>query len=306
MEQFLTPFLQTFSSVNTQKSYARDLNSFFEFCAAELNLRLEHPEQITEKLILVWFQSCREGSNATRARRLSSLSSFLEYLKKKKVITKNEVHLLNRPKVPKAGKTNVLTQDEMVKMLTAARKNFEFFEFKNSAQHRIWYLRYVVLYTLLSVGMRVEELCQLRLQDLQWTGACWKLHMRVKGNELHAPIIHEKTAKLLCEYKEKMRIGAQPHECFFVRTQNTDKMVPLHRATVFTMVKLCAKEAQIDKNISPHSCRATLATLLHQNAVPISQIQTLLNHKQMSTTSVYIRKLEEAEQAAALKLNFFK
>ena len=69
------------------------------------------------------------------------------------------------------------------------------------------------------------------------------------------------------------------------------------------MVIESAKKAGIEKKVSTHSCRATLATLLHNQGTPIGQIQTLLNHKDITTTSIYIKKANEIEESAAMKLN---
>jgi integrase/recombinase XerD len=163
--------------------------------------------------------------------------------------------------------------------------------------------------------MRVEELCSLKIKDLEpLQDDNWRLHMIAKGLETHAPIIHRKTAHLLKDYIQQFRSFAQKDDFLFVssalkemdpavKPRDDRASTPLHRTSVFHMIKICAKEAGIEKNISPHSCRATLATLLHQNGVPIAQIQSLLNHKQMTTTSIYIKKSDELAQAAATKID---
>lgn len=320
ISQLALDFVRSFPSQNTQKSYLKDLENFFQYCQKSLGLFIESPEQITEKLILLWHHELLKYSNATRCRKLSSLSSFLEYLKRKKIISTNEAVLLARPKVSQHKKTSILTRDEILKILDVTKKNAHF-ELASEKHNSIWYLRYVVLYTLFSVGMRVEELCTLRIDSLELKDGYWKLHMLVKGNEKHSPVIHENTARLLLDYIQNVRKNAAPEDVLFINSRNksykdnkqrhntnaennktTKNNVPLHRATVFTIIKACAQEAQIQKNISPHSCRASLATLLHQEKVPISQIQSLLNHKQITTTAIYIQKSEDLKTAAALDL----
>lgn len=306
IQSLLESFLSTFQSQNTKKSYGNDLKEFFLFCQNDINLQIENPDQITEKLVFVWQKKLAPLSNATAARKIAALSSFLEFLRRKKIISKNFMKDLNRPKVEKTGKTNVLSKQELEQILMCALKNAEFYQGKKQGLHKIWFLRYTVLYTLFSVGMRVEELCSLKIKDLEaLQDDNWRLHMIAKGQETHAPIIHKKTAHLLKDYIQQFRSFAQKDDFLFVSStlQNDNLHTPLHRTSVFHMIKICAKEAGIEKNISPHSCRATLATLLHQNGVPIAQIQSLLNHKQMTTTSIYIKKSDELAQAAATKID---
>lgn len=309
MRDLVTLFLSTFQSQNTQKSYGRDLDAFFLFCREDVNLEISLPEQITEKLVLLWQKKIAGLPNATAARKIATLSSFVEFLKNKKLVSKNFVKDLQRPKLEKNGKTNILTQEELEKVLSCVLKNAQIYKSQNTSLYRLWSLRYVVLYTLFSVGMRVEELCSLQIQSLEHLdNDNWRLHMIAKGNEEHAPIIHPKTAHLLRNYIAQFRSHAHKKDFLFVRSQDSVNFsgrteTPLHRTSVFHMIKLCAKEAGIEKNISPHSARATLATLLHQNGVPIAQIQSLLNHKQMTTTSIYIKKSDELAQAAATKID---
>jgi integrase/recombinase XerD len=58
------------------------------------------------------------------------------------------------------------------------------------------------------------------------------------------------------------------------------------------LVRLC-KKAGIEKEVTPHVLRATVATSLHEKGVPV--VQRLLNHNDISTTAVYIRKQSEFE-----------
>lgn len=306
LPHLLDSFFSTFKSIHTQKSYERDLKDFFLFCQEDIDLVITNPNQITEKLVFVWQKKLSQHSNATAARKLASLSSFLEFLRKQKKISFNFMKDMNRPQVEKTGKTNILTRDELDQILDCALKNALFYQEKKEHLYALWTLRYTVLYTLFSVGMRVEELCSLKINSLEHLhDDHWRLHMIAKGFEPHAPIIHSKTARILKHYIQQFRSFADKNDFLFVAS--TSKLEsgqnPLHRTSVFHMIKVCAKEAGLSKNISPHSCRATLATLLHQNGVPIAHIQNLLNHKQMTTTSIYIKKSDELAHAAATKID---
>jgi integrase/recombinase XerD len=98
---------------------------------------------------------------------------------------------------------------------------------------------------------------------------------------------------LLLSYLTSHRPGDQsPDSPLFVRIQQTKKVTPLHRASVYKMVVYWAAQAGIQKRITPHSCRATLATLLHEKGVPIVDIQMLLGHKNIETTVRYVKAIQ--------------
>ncbi len=299
-------FIQSFKSENTQQSYSKDLEEFFLFSYKVLKIKISKLNQITERLIILWKESLSSFSIASLARKLSSLSSFLTFSKKRGLIDTNVLELIKKPKIDKRGKTNVLNQEEVLKLLEYAKKQFQISKSKKSRSYCVWRLRYTVMYTLFSVGMRAEELCELKIKSLEYVGQFWRLHMVTKGNITHSPIIHPNTAQVLVEYRNEFRSKAGPQDYFFIRTQLSKNLTKLNRVSVFDMIKVSVKESCIFKEISPHSFRATLATLLHLQGVPIIQIQSLLNHKLTSTTSIYIKKSSELSESATQNIEFLE
>jgi integrase/recombinase XerD len=309
----LAHFLLSLRSQNTRRNYARDLREFFEF-ANSLGAQILDVNDVKEKLVLLWLahleqkhtryaQARRRIIQTSVARQLCSLSSFLEFSKKRGLIEKNCLDNITRPKVKRESKTNALTSDEVKLILTSAALKAQELSPEMGRSYRSRGLRYVVISTLLSVGMRVEELCELRIADLEVCSDFTKLHMTAKGGETHSPIIHARTAQMLQKYIAEFRHDAKPGDYLFLRAQKVDKETKLTQPAIYEMLKEMALEAGITKKISPHSCRATLATLLHNKGVPIGQIQDLLNHKQITTTAIYIKKAEAVNEAAATKID---
>jgi hypothetical protein len=107
----------------------------------------------------------------------------------------------------------------------------------------------------------------------------------------------------IIKYIQELRPNAKEDDYLFIRVQNVKNNTKLTQPAIYKMVIESAKKAGIEKKVSTHSCRATLATLLHNQGTPIGQIQTLLNHKDITTTSIYIKKANEIEESAAMKLN---
>lgn len=293
-----------FQSRNTQRSYFNDIKSFVYFLHQQ-KISIENISDIKQEYIVLWRDSLKNTTQSTLRRKLYSLSSLFEFAIKRDLTKENPFDLIQKPRLKMESKTNSFTLDEVKKILAILKEQ--------ATQNQSCMLNYAIIATLFSVGMRVSELCALQIGDLETVGNMTRIHIRnAKGKREHSPIIHQSTAQLLQDYISKMRAQAPRDASIFIRkkSNNTDPMDPLishiTSRAVYDMINTAAIQAGITKKISPHSCRATLATLLHNKGVPISQIQQLLNHKSITTTSVYIKKASELEEAAATKIDIFE
>lgn len=301
-------FVFSFTSINTRRSYLNDLKEF--------NLFLERKgifciKNIDEKVLISWNNelNSRENLNQKSIRRkLIVISSVFMFCIKRKLVSKNPMEFIQKPKLTFESKTNALTFAEVKILLQYLENNYLEYTQQNifSRSSKAAILAYSVISTLLSVGMRVEELCQLKLKDIESNPDFTRLHLKVKGNEQHSPIIHPKTASIIENYRKICRNNANENDYLFVRSQNVKIQTKLTQPAIYKMLNIAIQSAGIEKKISPHSCRATLATLLHNQGTPIGEIQHLLNHKEISTTAIYIKKANEIEESAALKLNLDK
>lgn len=294
-------FLMKFQSPHTQRSYLNDIKSFVYFLHQN-QFQIEHIFDIKENHVSLWRDSFQKSSPQTIRRRLYALSSLFEFAIKRGLATENPFQLIQKPRSKVESKTNSLTLDEVKRILSFLKEQAE--------EQPHFLLHYTIMATLFSVGLRVNELCGLRLGDLEIMGSTARIHIRnAKGKREHSPIIHLNTARMLENYIQKFRPHAHADDPLFVRVRSLNKQEsssPITSRAVYDMLTSAATQAGISKKISPHSCRATLATLLHNKGVPIVQIQQLLNHKSITTTSVYVKKSSELEEAAATKIDIFK
>ncbi len=301
-------FILSFSSQNTRRSYLNDLKEFYLFINEK---KVSLITEIDDTLLTLWQKALYNKGNLSQKsirRKLIVLSSVFVFCMRRKLINKNPMDLIKKPKLTFESKTNAFTLDEVKlilkhlenKCLTSATSNINGRDYKSSL------LTYTVISTLLSVGMRVNELCQLKIKDIEKNSEFTRLHLKVKGNEEHSPIIHPKTAFIIDNYINQCRTSAKENEFVFIRSQDVTKPTKLSQVAIYKMLNYVTNELGIEKKVSPHSCRATLATLLHNQGTPIGEIQALLNHKEIGTTSIYVKKANELEEAAALKLNLEK
>lgn len=310
LHDIIVHFLLSFSSIHTKRSYLYDIKDLIYF-AENREIQIQYISQIDEKILILWHDSLNTKKNLTQRsirRKLNSISSLLEFCRKRKLIENNPMHFINKPKLVEESTTNAFTVEEVKKILSYLQNECQMLyqENKQSRHYKSALLTYTVMVTLFSVGMRVNELCELKIKDIEFVGEVTRLHMTVKGKKEHSPIIHEKTAKSIKEYIKKMRTHAKDQDYLFVRAQKVTQENKLSQAAIYKMVTETTKKVGIEKKVSPHSCRASLATILHNQGVPIGQIQNLLNHSDISTTTIYIKKANELEESAALKMDLSK
>ncbi|MEN9809634.1 MAG: hypothetical protein RLZZ488_1201 [Pseudomonadota bacterium] len=317
-------FLLAQRSAHTRSAYKRDILEFLDFMHSLGRTPLLVGD-ICERSILLWKDELsrrhtrfsdtkRRIANSSVARKLCTLSSLLDFALKRKLIEENPLMRVNRPKVRRQSHASVLSADELMQILNASREHLQGIRISAPAEVSalaLWQrklraaeMEWCILVLLFTVGMRVSELCQLTIKDLIPDGDLLRLRLVTKGARKHVPLIHPESAKILMSFVERHRGQAAPDEPVFPagRNNSIDERVPLHRSTVFRMVRQAAIRAGIQRNFSPHGCRATLATQLHLEEVPVVEIQSLLNHAQVTTTQLYLHRVDALKESAALRL----
>lgn len=300
--ELIEHFLLQFQSQHTRRNYAADIESFLRWWA-EKNVNLcTNPHTITDKHILLWLEQFKESS--TRARKLASLSSFFKFCEKRRFVERNPCQLIRRPRVEPTLSTQALNEEETLQLLSYLHSSA--FEHRPDGSHtkrqqRSAHLRFAVLHTLFSVGMRVDELCELRMSDLLFHPPVFKLRFVSKGGDEHTTVISDNCAQVINTYVQACRGRLGPEDYVFIRAQSSERPVKLSQTAVYNMIREAALDAGLNKKLSPHSARATVATVLHRQGVPLGFIQSLLNHKQITTTAHYVKKANERSESAALK-----
>lgn len=139
--------------------------------------------------------------------------------------------------------------------------------------------------TMYSCGLRVSELCSLKMADLfpeegfvRVTGKGSKQRLvPISGKALHEIELY-----LSQRCHIDVKAGAEP---FLFLSFRRGK--PISRVMVFDMVKELAAMAGIRKNVSPHTFRHSFATHLLEGGANLRAIQAMLGHEKISTTEIY-------------------
>ncbi len=298
-------FLLKFSSKNTRDAYRRAFESFLEYWQG-----VGHPifevGQIQRSHLDIWSRTLEaKYPPSSVTAKLSTILSFVRFCFENDWSKENVGERVHLPRINRSkGKTEAFSESEVRIILGKLRTEFASATepYLEPSHARAW-VRYVIFLTLCTVGMRVSEIVGLKMRDFETTGEFPRLKMSVKGGEEHAPLIPDELSLILKHYVLYFRKWAQKESPLFVLSPKLNK--PLNREYITRMIADIAKDCGIEKVVSSHTCRATVASLLHKNAVPVGEIKDLLGHKSILTTMMYVRKTDEEKESAARKNPIF-
>ena len=214
------------------------------------------------------------GVNArSQARIISSLRSFYGFLKLDGYIPEDPTELLRSPKIG-MRLPDVLTLEEIDDIINAI-------DLATAEGQR----NRAIIEVLYSCGLRVSELCSLRMSDLYLKEQF--IRVTGKGNKQRlVPISSRAIAELEAYFADRNRIPIKSgYEDYVFISERLKK--PLSRITVFHHIKELVERVGIKKNVSPHTFRHSFATHLLEGGANLRVIQVMLGHESISTTEIY-------------------
>lgn len=255
---------------NSVDAYISDIAKFADFIGEEealLHATLDDMRNFLASLTDI-------GINArSQARLLSAIRSFYRFLKLDGYIEQDNTELLKSPKIA-MRLPEVLTLQEIDDIINAIDLS------KNEGQRNR-----AIIEMLYSCGLRVSELCSLKLSDLYIK----EQFIRVTGKgdkQRLVPISTRAIAELEAYFEDRNRINIKPgFEDYIFISERLKK--PLSRIMVFHMIKEAVESAGIDKSVSPHTFRHSFATHLLEGGANLRVIQAMLGHESISTTEIY-------------------
>lgn len=258
-------------SPRTLEAYMMDVNRFLAFLNDAGKLAVDASKEDFRNFLAML--SDVGIHPRTQARLLSALRSFYGFLKLDGYINNDPMETLKSPKLP-VHLPEVLTVDEIDRIIKAV-DDTQLEGTRNRA----------IVEMLYSCGLRVSELCNLRISDIYTVEGFIKV--TGKGNKQRlVPLSPRVVEELNYYYYDRERIDIKPEyaDCVFVSERRGKS---LSRITVFHIIKELVKAAGIEKNISPHTFRHSFATHLLEGGANLRVIQAMLGHESISTTEIY-------------------
>lgn len=255
-------------SPNSVESYMRDLGQFAHFILRMYDVPPRKVEQQMIEHYMQWlFEKGREKSS--QARYLSGIKSFFNFMLLEEMIETSPAELVEAPKAGRQLPDTLSTEeiDTMIGLIDQSSTK--------GLRDR------AILELLYSCGLRVTELCDLKLSDLFFGEG----YIRIigKGDKQRLVPISSVARTRIQLYMDQTQEQHQKEDTLFLNNRGKR----LTRVMIFNIIKQAAQRAGIEKSISPHTFRHSFATHLLQGGANIRQVQELLGHENILTTEIY-------------------
>jgi integrase/recombinase XerD len=287
VQMFFQDYLRVQRGVSSQTIYAyRDaLKLFLEFLVKHKNRHVTKlsPDDLSAEAVLaflVHLEEVRHNKTVTRNLRLSAIRTFFRYLASQDTLRSGQhQRVVSLPfKQTSRGTMPYLEILEVQTILNLIGQD-------SPTGRR----DYVLLNVLYNTGARVQEVCDLRVEDVHFETPPVVVLTGKRRKTRIVPLWQE-TATLLKSYLEERGIAEKAGEIIFVSARG----VPLTRFGVRHIIQTRVSAAKghcpglIHKKVGPHTFRHTTAMHLLQSGVDLTVIKNWLGHVNLETTHAYV------------------
>lgn len=273
-EQFAKSKINQGMNQKTLKQYSTCLSQLVKFCNKEMTL-------IDYRDINDFFRNCRErGLNPNSIHnKYRLLSSIYNYAQDYGYISMNPMHRADKIKVkPVIKKVLSQREEELIKA------NIESISDKKLRKRDL-----AIFYFLLDSGVRVSELCDIRLSDIDFSTRTVIIR-HGKGDKQREVFYGERTEVRLKEYfatrPDMQGLITSTIAPLFTSIKG-DKQVSLNPRSVELRLKKIGRDAGVPR-LHPHLLRATFATNMVEKGMPIKVVADLLGHSNLNTIHKYV------------------
>ncbi len=277
MQEFVQEYLVNLKleqnrSDNTILSYKRDIEKFVEFIK---KFHVDDFNQVTIGIITKFFENQKKigMKNSTSARYMSALKGFFDYLDRNNYLQENPFEKTPRTQTSRALPV-VLSFEEVERILESPDIS-EKFGIRDRA----------LLEMLYSSGLRVSELINLKVNDIYFNEEI----VRVTGKGNKQRIVPVGSSALF--WVDKYLKESRPLLMKKIKSGNylflSRRATKLSRMSVWKIVNKYVVQANIEKEVHPHTFRHSFATHLLEGGADLRAVQEMLGHVDISTTQIY-------------------
>ncbi len=266
-------------SNKTLENYRHYLARFLDFAGdirpKEINYALVQKYRLHLNRLEIKGKSL--GKN-TQNYHVIALRAFLKYLHK------NDIETLSAEKIELAK-----IPERTVDFLT--REEVETIMKEVDTSKEIGLRDRAILECLYSTGLRVSELCNLNIEQVNLKTR--EFAVRGKGNKMRIVFLSERAQDWISQY---LKLRSDNYDPLFIsysrRSKNkidldNGESRRLQRDTIEAIVAKYRRLAGIVKKVTPHTLRHSFATQLLQNGADIRSVQEMLGHSSITTTQIY-------------------
>jgi len=273
------------ASSNTIAAYRNDLGQFQKFAGAADGEK-DAWAKIDGKKVVGFVEDLRERQykDATVARKIAAVKSFFGFLAAEGLVPQDPTEQLKSPQVGKSlpRALSVKEVDELLEQ--PARRNTP--EARRDK---------AMLELLYATGLRVTELVSLDLADVALESDPVTVRCIGKGERERVLPLYQRAVDELRQYIFHVRprlVRNRREPALFVNRRGER----LTRQGFWLILKNYAREAKLDKAITPHTLRHTYATHMLSGGMPLRNVQDALGHASISTTQIYTQLTDQQKR----------
>jgi len=284
----------------TIRNYEHYLNRYLEFAQKEKHKENIKPSDITQELVRkyrLYLNRLTTDQGETLAKitqdyHIIALRAFLKYL------ARRDIPCLAAEKLELSGATKksftFLEITEVEELLRAPEKN-------PNKNNQITLRDKAILQTLFSTGLRVSELTNLNVEDINLERG--EFMVRGKGDKERIVFLSDNAKDAISDYLKNRKDDFAPLYIHYGGLNDEDEKGEYMRLTprsIQRIIKKYTKLAGIVKDVTPHVLRHSFATDLLINGADIRSVQDMLGHSSITTTQIYThvtnKQLREVHQ----------
>jgi integrase/recombinase XerD len=276
------------ASNNTISAYKNDLAQFEKFAAnGSAATGKEVWQGVKGETVVGFVSDLRDRSykDATVARKVAAVKSFFGFLSSEGVVEADPTEQLKSPQV---GKTlpRALTVAEVDELLEQPARRSTPEARRDKAMLELLY----------ATGLRVSELVALNVHDVELESDPVTVRCVGKGDRERILPLYSRPIEDLRQYIFHVRprlVRTRKEAALFVNRRGER----LTRQGFWLILKNYAREAKLDKAITPHTLRHTYATHMLSGGMPLRNVQDALGHASISTTQIYTHLTTDQKRA---------
>ena len=267
----------------TVKAYRIDLRPYFEF-VGECDL----DKNWIERYITNLHKNFRQK---TVKRKIASVKAFYNFLEDEELIQENPFRKIKVKFKETSELPKIIPREEIEQLLQSMYTDLKIRKKKEKSILR----DIAVVETLFATGARVSEISNIKKENINLNTGVIRI-MGKGGKERYILIGERSVLELLKRYYEQNYENIKQSGYFFVNRDGER----FSEQSIRLMIKRYAKNAGIERNITPHMFRHSFATYLIEEGVDISCVQRILGHSSIKTTQIYIH-VASKKQAEILR-----
>lgn len=290
MYSHLNHYLRTLrlqrTSERTIEGIINDIGHFFWFLKER---KIRDIKAVTKKTIDDYqtylyyyrYKGYKKLSNETQIKRLSILRTFFRYLLMEGLLLFNPAADIELPRRTETLPRDIFTKKELNKLFAACNLNTVY-----------GYRDRVIFEVLYTTGIRITELASLKIEDIDLKDGYLRI---IEGKGLKDRTVP--LGKLACGYLSEYIKNVRP---YLIKNSHSDNVLFLSRSgramDRFALLKMFGayrKRIKLEKHLTGHCFRHTMATELLKRGADIRQIQEILGHESLSTTQKYVHVIQD-------------